>query len=176
MAKRWYVVHVFSGFEKKVAQSIKEQAMKDGLEEQMPEVLVPVEEVTEVRRGAKVTSERKFFPGYILVRMEMTDQTRHVVQSQNRVTGFLGSNDVAVPITDAEAERLIKQVTEGVERQRVNVLFEIGEQVRVSDGPFASFNGYVEEVDEDKERLKVTVSIFGRSTPVDLEYSQVEKM
>ena len=175
MAKRWYVVHVFSGSEKKVAQSIREQAVSHGLEDQVEEVLVPAEDVTEIRRGARVTSERKFFPGYILVKMELTDQSWHIVQSQSRVTGFLGGQGRPVPITESEAERLIKQVTEGVDRPSNDILFEIGENVRVSDGPFASFNGCVEEIDEDKARLKVTVSIFGRSTPVELEYSQVEK-
>ena len=176
MAKRWYVVHVFSGSEKKVAQAIREQAKDQNLDDHIEDVLVPTEEVTEMRRGARVTAERKFFPGYILVKMELSDQAWHIVQSQSRVTGFLGGKGKPVPITNAEAERLIRQLTEGVERPRADILFEIGEQVRVSDGPFASFNGFVEEVDEDKSRLKVAVSIFGRSTPVELEYSQVEKI
>ena len=175
MAKRWYVVHVFSGSEKKMAQSILEQAESHGLEEQIADVMVPTEEVIEVRRGAKVQSERKFFPGYILVNMELTDTTWSLVQSQPRVTGFLGGKGKPVPITQAEAERLIRQMDEGVERPRTTVSFDIGEEVRVIEGPFESFNGVVEEADDEKERLKVAVSIFGRSTPVELEYSQVEK-
>ena len=176
MAKRWYVLHVFSGSEKKVAQLIREQAESNGLDEQIEEVMVPTEEVVELRRGVRVQSERKFFPGYLLVKMDLTDEAWQLVTSQPRVTGFLGGKGRPVPITNKEAERLIRQVSEGVERPRTTVTFDIGEQVRVSDGPFASFNGYVEEADDDKARLKVTVSIFGRSTPVELEYSQVEKI
>ena len=175
MAKRWYVVHVFSGSEKKMAQAILEQATANGLEDEIADVMVPTEEVVEVRRGAKVQAERKFFPGYILVNMELTDAAWSVVQSQPRVTGFLGGKGRPVPITNAEAERLIKQMDEGVERPRSTLSFDVGEEVRVIEGPFESFNGVVEEADDEKERLKVSVSIFGRSTPVELEYSQVER-
>ncbi len=176
MAKRWYVVHVYSGFEKKIAQQIKEQAAQKGLGDKFDEVLVPSEDVTEIRRGQKINSERKFFPGYVLVKMELTDDAWHLVKDTPKVTGFLGTKLRPSPITEAEAERIMKQSAEGVERPRPAVLFEIGEQVRVADGPFTSFNGVVEEVDEEKGRVKVSVSIFGRSTPVELEYAQVEKV
>jgi len=176
MAKRWYVVHVYSGFEKKIAQQIKDQAVQSGLAEQFEEVLVPTENVVEVRRGQKVSTEHKFFPGYVLVKMDLTDDGWHLVMNTPKVTGFLGTKMKPSPISEAEALRILKQNQEGVERARPAVLFDIGEQVRVSDGPFASFNGTVEEVDEEKGRLKVSVSIFGRSTPVELEYGQVEKI
>ena len=176
MALRWYVVHVYSGSEKKVAEAIKDQISRKGMQEYFSEVLVPTEEVVEVRRGVRVNSERKFFPGYILINMELSDETWHLVKSQSRVTGILGSKGKPVPITEKEAQQLINQISEGIERHRASIIYEVGEQVRVCDGPFASFNGLVEDVDEDKARLKVAVSIFGRSTPVDLDYSQVEKV
>ena len=175
MAPRWYVVHAYSGFEKRVAQSIREQAEQQGIGHMISEVIVPTEEVVEMRRGAKVNAERKFFPGYVLVKMEMNDHSWHLVKNTPKVTGFLGGSGRPAPISDAEAERMLRQIQEGVERPRPSVTYEVGDQVRVCDGPFQSFNGIVEDVDEEKARLKVSVSIFGRPTPVELEYSQVER-
>lgn len=172
---KWYIVHVYSGFEKKVAQSIREQARQQGLDHLINDVMVPSEEVVEMRRGEKVKSERKFFPGYVLARLSMTDETWHLVKNTPKVTGFLGSGGKPVPIRDEEAERVLLQVKEGVERPKPSVMFEIGETVRVCDGPFTSFSGLVEEVDEDRARITVAVSIFGRPTPVELEYAQIEK-
>ena len=176
MTARWYVIHVYSGFEKKVAASIDEQVKQKGMEDKFEKVLVPIEEVVEMRRGAKVNAERKFFPGYVLIKMEITDETWHLVKNTPKVTGFLGGSGRPSPISEAEAERIMHQVQEGIERPKPAVTFEVGEQVRVSDGPFTSFNGLVEDVDEERARVKVAVSIFGRSTPVELEYAQVEKL
>ncbi|ODS01917.1 transcription termination/antitermination protein NusG [Methyloceanibacter superfactus] len=176
MAMRWYIVHAYSNFERKVAESIKERAVAAGLGDKFEDVLVPMEEVVEMRRGRKVASERKFFPGYVLAKMELNDETYHLIKNTPKVTGFLGTDNKPIPITEEEAGRILQQVQEGVERPKPSVTFEIGEQVRVADGPFASFNGLVEEVDEERARLKVAVSIFGRATPVELEYAQVEKL
>lgn len=176
MAKRWYIVHAYSNFEKKVADAITEKVEQKGLQDLFDAILVPTEKVVEVRRGRKVDAERKFFPGYVLVKMEMTDEAYHLIKNTPKVTGFLGSDNRPVPISDREAEHILQQVQDGVERPKPSVSFDIGEQVRVSDGPFASFNGQIEEIDEERARLKVAVSIFGRATPVELEYGQVEKL
>lgn len=176
MAKRWYVLHVYSGFENKVAEAIMDKAKQLGLDEKVEQVMVPMEEVMEVRRGQKVNAERKFFPGYVLAKLDLSDDVWHMVKDTPKVTGFLGASNKPSPISEKEAERLLKQIQEGVERPRPSVLFDIGEAVKVADGPFASFNGTVEEIDEEKGRLKVSVSIFGRATPVELEFSQVEKV
>ena len=176
MSKRWYIVHAYSNFEKKVAESIRETAQQKGMEDAIEEVLVPTEEVVELRRGHMVNAERKFFPGYVLAKLDLTDQVWHMVKDTPKVTGFLGAGNKPSPVSEKDAERLIKQIKEGVERPRPSITFDIGEEVKVADGPFASFNGTVEEVDEEKGRVKVSVSIFGRATPVDLEYSQVEKI
>ena len=176
MSMRWYIVHAYSNFEKKVAESIREYASQRGLSEKFQEILVPTEQVVEVRRGRKVTSERKFFPGYVMVKCDLTDDVYHLIKNTPKVTGFLGADKKPMAISDSEAERIKGQVAEGVEHPKSTISFEIGEKVRVNDGPFASFEGLVEEIDEGRSRLKVAVSIFGRATPVELEFTQVEKM
>jgi transcriptional antiterminator NusG len=175
VAKRWYIVHAYSNFEKKVMDSIREQAQSRGLADKFDEIIVPTEKVVEVRRGRKLDIDRKFFPGYVLVKCELTDDVYHLIKNTPKVTGFLGADKKPIPISDAEANRILQQVQEGIERPKPSITFEIGEQVRVADGPFASFNGTVEEVDDGRSRLKVAVSIFGRATPVELEFAQVEK-
>lgn len=174
MTARWYIVHAYSNFEKKVAEDIENKAKQKGLTGQIEQIVVPTEKVVEVRRGRKVDAERKFFPGYVLLKANLTDAVFSLVKNTPKVTGFLGDSK-PVPITESEAQRILNQVQEGVERPKPSVTFEIGEQVRVADGPFASFNGFVQEVDEERARLKVEVSIFGRAVPVDLEFGQVEK-
>lgn len=176
MAKRWYIVHAYTNFERKVAESIRERAKSAGIEDLFDEILVPTEEVVEVKRGRKIQAERKFLPGYVLVKMEMTDRAFVLIKNTPKVTGFLGADNKPMPIPEAEALRIMSQVTDGVERPKATIHFEIGEQVKVADGPFASFSGHVEEVDEERSRLKVAVSIFGRPTPVELEFTQVEKV
>src|SRR5215218_6459877 len=176
MAKRWYIVQAYSNFERKVAEDIRQKVAQKKLEELFEDVIVPTEKVVEMRRGRKVDAERKFFPGYVLVKMDMTNEAYHLIKNTPKVTGFLGADKKPMPISDAEAARILHQVQEGIERPKPSVSFEVGEQVRVSDGPFASFNGVVEEVDDGRSRVKVAVSIFGRATPVELEFGQVEKL
>ena len=175
MSHRWYVVNTHSGFEKKVSQVIEEQAERKGLADHFSQVLVPMEEVIEIRRGKKVNAERKFFPGYILINMDMTDDTWHLVKDTPKVSGFLGPSGKPSPISEAEAQNILSQVQEGVDKPKRSIIYQIGETIKVADGPFASFNGVVEDIDEEKERLKIAVSIFGRSTLVELGYGQVEK-
>jgi len=179
MAKRWYIVHAYTNFERKVAEAIRERAKQANLEHLFEEIVVPTEEVVELRRGRKVQTERRFLPGYVLVKMQMTDAAFLMIKNTPQVTGFLGSNNKAMPISDDEAMRMLHSVKDsggGTERARPTITFEIGETVKVADGPFASFSGKVEEVDEERSRLKVAVSIFGRETPVELEFGQVEKV
>lgn len=175
MAKRWYSVSVLSNFEKKIAEAIRTKAEENGLDDQIEEVLVPTEEVIEIRRNKKVTAERRFMPGYVLVRMEMSDEGYHLINSINRVTGFLGPQGRPMPMRDAEVQAILGRVQEGEDAPRTLIHYEIGEKVKVNDGPFEDFDGMVEEVDEENQRLKVTVSIFGRATPVELEFTQVSK-
>jgi transcription termination/antitermination protein NusG len=175
MAKRWYSVSVLSNFEKKIAEQIRTSVAENGLEDEIDEVLVPTEEVIEVRRGKKVTTERRFMPGYVLVHMEMSDQGYHLINSINRVTGFLGPQGRPMPMRDAEVNQILNRVEEGVEAPRTLIFFDVGETVSVTDGPFEGFDGQVEGVDEDNQRLKVSVSIFGRATPVELEFTQITK-
>ncbi len=173
---RWYIVQAYTNFEKKVAEAIRESAETQGLADDFEEILVPTESVVEIRRNRKVNSERKFFPGYVLVKMKMTDAGYHLIKNTPRVTGFLGSDNKPIPISNKEAQTILSQVQDGIEAPRSTVIYEVGETIKVSDGPFASFSGVVEEVDEVASRLKVSVSIFGRETPVELEYNQVEKV
>ena len=172
---RWYVIHAYSGFEHKVADSIKEQAAKLGLSEMIQEISVPTQEIVEVKRGTRINTERKFFPGYILIKMVMNDDTWHLVKNTPKVSTFLGSKGMPIPISNAEAAKISEQVLQGIEKPKPSIEFEVGEVIKVIDGPFASFDGMIEQIDTDKSRIKVAVSIFGRSTPVELEYSQVEK-
>jgi transcriptional antiterminator NusG len=176
MPSRWYIIHAYSGFENKVRETILADATRLGLDTLVEAVEVPTEKVTEVRRGRKIDAERKFFPGYVLVKMKLTDEAFHLIKNTPKVTGFLGAENKPMPISEAEAMRILHQVQEGVERPKASVSFEIGENVRVADGPFASFSGVVEEIDEARSRVKVAVSIFGRATPVELEFGQVEKV
>jgi len=175
MAKRWYSVSVLSNYEKKIAEAIRQSAIDSNMEEQIEEVLVPTEEIIEVRRGKKVTTERRFMPGYVLVRMELSDEAYHLITSINRVTGFLGPQGRPKPMRDAEVNQILNRVQEGEDTPRTLIQFDIGEQVKINGGHFEGFDGNVEEVDDENQRLKVTVSIFGRATPVELEFTQVSK-
>ncbi|MDP1525654.1 MAG: transcription termination/antitermination protein NusG [Rhodocyclaceae bacterium] len=176
MTKRWYVVHAYSGFEKSVQRALVERIARAGMQEKFGQILVPVEEVIEMKAGQKSISERKFFPGYVLCEMEMDDESWHLVKSTPKVTGFVGGTATKpTPISEKEVEKIMQQMQEGVEKPRPKVLFEAGEMVRVKDGPFTDFNGLVEEVNYEKSRLRVSVTIFGRATPVELEFAQVEK-
>lgn len=177
MAKRWYVVHVYSGMEKSVARAIQERIERAGMQEKFGQILVPTEEVVEMKNGQRTLTQRRFFPGYVLVEMEMGDDTWHLVKHTNKVTGFVGgAGNRPTPISEKEVQAIVEQMQEGVEKPRPKVLFEVGEMVRVKDGPFNDFNGNVEEVNYEKSRLRVSVSIFGRATPVELEFGQVEKL
>ena len=173
---RWYVLHAYSGYEKKVAESIMDQADKLGVKEFIEDISVPTQNIVEVKRGVRVNTERKIFPGYILIKMNLNDDTWHIIKTTPKLSGFLGNKGKPIPISNAEAKRISQQVVDGVEKTRPAIMYDVGEQVKVIDGPFASFNGEIEQIDEDKARLRVAVSIFGRSTPVDLDYSQVEKV
>ena len=173
---RWYVLHAYSGYEKKVADTIVDQANKLGVKEHIEDISVPTQNIVEVKRGVQVNTERKIFPGYILIKMNLNDDTWHIIKTTPKLSGFLGNKGKPVPISNAEAKRISQQVVDGVEKARPAIMYDVGEQVKVIDGPFASFNGEIEQIDEEKARLRVAVSIFGRSTPVDLDYSQVEKV
>ncbi len=176
MMKRWYVVHAYSGFEKSVQRALTERIVRAGMQDSFGQILVPVEEVVEMKAGQKSISERKFFPGYVLVEMDMNDDSWHLVKSTPKVTGFVGGTSTRpTPISEKEVDKIMQQMQEGVEKPRPKVLFEAGEMVRIKDGPFTDFNGNVEEVNYEKSRLRVAVTIFGRSTPVELEFAQVEK-
>ena len=171
----WYIVQAYSGFEKKVVQAIKDELKKHQLSEKLEEILVPTHQVTEVKKGKRTKKEKKFFPGYVLIKIELSKQIYHMIKNLQKVSGFLGSADKPTPISDSEIKRILGQVSESAVSKKIGISFEIGEKVKVCDGPFASFNGLIEEIDEEKSRLKVSVSIFGRATPVDLEFNQVEK-
>lgn len=176
MTARWYVLHVYSGFEGKVAEAIREKAAQKNIEHRIEDILIPTEEVVEIKRGQRVNSEQKIFPGYVLVKMDLSDELWHMVKNTPKVTGFLGAGNRPSPVSEKEAARLMNQLKEGIDKPRSAIIFDIGEKVKVNEGPFASFEGMVEEVDDEKGRLKVSVSIFGRATPVELEFSQVEKV